>query len=229
MEGKEKRAALAALREQLGNRVVTGSEFLRVQEAQETVAESGLAALNQYFGGGLPKGQLTEIISERGSGGGGLVMAALLARARREQQYVMLLDVGSGFAPESFPPVDLEALLWVGCASPQEAVEALDVASRDENFACFLLDWRSCKAADWRSVRSSSWYRILGQLRERGAAAVIFAREKVTGATKHRLRVSLPVSCERLDEERVRLWEDLAFSAMQLEEWQGREQALRVG
>ncbi|MDF1826553.1 MAG: hypothetical protein P1U68_18055 [Verrucomicrobiales bacterium] len=212
MTGKDKAAALAAIRDQLGGRIRSGSDLLRVQETQQFQAATGLDGLNQHLGGGLPKGQLTEIISEAGScGGGGLVMAAMLSRARREQQYVMLFDVGGSFTVESFPPVDLEALLWVGCSSPRESLEALDVASRDENFGLFLLDWRNCTASDWRGLRSSLWYRILGQLRERGTPAVLFAPESVTSVAKRKLEVSIPVTCRGLDEERELLWKKMAF------------------
>ncbi|MDF1656555.1 MAG: hypothetical protein P1U58_03015 [Verrucomicrobiales bacterium] len=214
MTGIDKAAALAALRDQLGTKIRSGSDLLRVQRAQEIKASTGLDSLNEHLGGGLPKGQLTEIISERGScGGGGLVMAAMLSRARREQQYVMLFDVGGSFGAESFPPVDLEALLWVGCTSPGESLEALDIASRDENFGLFLLDWRNCQARDWRGIKSSLWYRILGQLREREIPAVLFAAQSVTSVAKRKLQVSVPVRCGNMDEERKVLWEELAFEA----------------
>jgi hypothetical protein len=224
MTGEEKIAALAAIRDQLGSRIRTGSDLLVVQETRERRAATGLSGLNEHLGGGLPKGHLTEIISERGPcGGGGLVMAAMLSRVRQEQQYVMLFDVGGSFTAESFPPEDLEALLWVGCASPFESLEALDIASRDENFSLFLLDWRNCLRRDWSGLKSSLWYRILGQLREREAAAVLFASEAVTSVAKQKLQVRIPVTCGRLDEERSRLWEELAFSAMQMENGQRRE------
>ncbi|MEM6278858.1 MAG: hypothetical protein AAF733_05220 [Verrucomicrobiota bacterium] len=212
MERGDKVTALAAIREQLGNRICSGSELLQVQEAEPVQTATGLAELNRQLGGGLPKGQLTEILSGQGGlGGGGLVMAALLARARREQQYVMLFDVGGSFVPDDCPARDLEALLWVGCASPKEALEALDIASRDENFGLFLLDARSCQERDWRGVPAALWYRILGQLREREAAAVLFAQESVTAVAKRKLRVEIPVRCDHLEEDREVLWDELAF------------------
>lgn len=231
MNGREKIAAMAAIREQLGNRVRSGSELLRVQEAHESKAATGLEGLNAELGGGLPRGQLTEIISTSGSGGGGLVMAALLSRARRQQQYVMLFDIGGSFAPESFPEEDLEALLWVGCSSPKETLEAVDIASRDENFSLFLLDWRNCQPRDWRGLPSSLWYRVLGQLRERGAAAVLFASEMVTQVAKRKLEVKIPVTCERLEERREVLWRELAFEPVVKEvvPAAGREEMRWVG
>lgn len=224
MTGEDKVAALAAIRNQLGTKIRSGSDLLRVQETQEVKAATGLDGLNEHLGGGLPKGQLTEIISERGPyGGGGLVMAAMLSRARREQQYVMLFDVGGSFAVESFPSADLEALLWVGCSSPGESLEALDIASRDENFGLFLLDWRSCQARDWRGVKSSLWYRILGQLRERETPAVLFAAESVTAVAKRKLQASVEVTCRLLDEERELLWKELAFQSVQVAAKEGAQ------
>lgn len=217
--GMDKVAAMAAIRNQLGNRVVSGSEFLRLHETKETRTATGLSGLNEQLGGGLPRGQLTEIVSPdvsagSGLGGSGLVMAELLAQARRERRYVMLLDVGCGFTPESFPEPDLEALLWVGCESAQQAVEALDIASRDENFQLFLLDLRSCEPADWSNVRANQWYRVLGQLRPREAMGVIFARKAVTAASKHRLSVSANLSVDSLDRERAELLGECCFEAV---------------
>ncbi len=132
-------------------------------------------------------------------------MAELLALARRERRYVILLDVGRGFTPWSFSDRDLEVLLWVGCDNAQMAIEALDVATRDENFSLFLVDLRDSEAADWKSVRSSQWYRILGQMRERETAAVLFSPAPVTAASKVRVEVAVPMPLASLNENRAEL------------------------
>lgn len=208
--GTDKVAALAAIREKLGSRITSGSELLQVQETRKVRAATGLAGLNEQLGGGLPKGHFTEILSGD-HGGGGLVMAALLAGARRKRQYVMLFDVGCCFSPESFPEPDLEGLLWVGCSGAGEAVEALDVASRDENFSLFFVDLRGSSSSDWRGVRANQWQRILGQLRQRESVAILFANEAVTSASKHRIRVDLALQCEDLDRDREQLFARLRF------------------
>ena len=195
-------AALESLRQQLGRQVKSGAELLREREQKEVRLVTGLGGLNEMLGGGLVRGQLTEIIGRGVSRGGGVVMAGLLAQVRREGRYAMLLDVGSGFSPESFPERDLESLLWVGCDSAKQAVEALDIATRDENFHLFLLDGRDCEQSDWRSVRAQQWYRVLNQLRQREAVAVLFARSEVTAATKHRLEMISPLTLECLHQER---------------------------
>ena len=106
---KARIATLESLRRQLGRQVKSGAELLREREQKEIRLVTGLGGLNEMLGGGLVRGQLTEIIGRGVSRGGGVVMAGLLAQARREGRYAMLLDVGSGFSPESFPERDLES------------------------------------------------------------------------------------------------------------------------
>lgn len=202
LTGTTKSDALESLRRQLGRQIKSGSELLQEREEKTLRLVTGLGGLNAALGGGLQPGQLTEIIGRGPSRGGGVIMAALLARARSEGRYVMLLDIGAGFSIESFPERDLESLLWVGCDSAMQAVEALDVATRDENFPLFLLDGRDCEPSDWKSVRAQQWYRILNQLRQREAVAVLFARSEVTSATKHRLELVSRLALDDLHQER---------------------------
>jgi len=201
--GAAKIDALESLRKQLGRQIKSGTELLQEREQKGICLVTGLDGLDETPGGGLPRGQLTEIIGRGPSRGLGVVMAALLARARGEGRYVMLFDVGAGFSIESFPEGDLESLLRVGCDSAKQAVEALDVATRDENFHLFLLDGRDCEHSDWKSVRTQQWYRILNQLRQREAVAVLFARSEVTSATKHRLEVVSRLALDDLHQERL--------------------------
>lgn len=238
-------AAFESLRKELGTRITTGAELLRVREVETEAGWTadgvisgsrgrredfgdprecdGSAERLRTFGSDLPgiapggedfpRGQLTEIV-ERG-GGGGLVLSGLLSRARRRRRYVMLFDLGCGFDPEGVPERDLECLLWIGCRSAKEAIEALDVASRDENFDLFLLDFRGGGRDEWRSVRPRQWYRILGQLRMRGASAVLFADGPVTSVAKRRLEVDLALQCRDFSRERDRLRDAV--------EWRSRE------
>lgn len=237
---QDKIEALASIRNQLGNKITTGAEWIRVQESREEWQEEGQGQLKLIapaetpqdlgsesllkredfcLGKGIPRGQLTEIIeggaASRGvEQGAGLVLADLLARARLARQYVMLFDVGSGFSVESFPEQDLESLLWVGCASASEAVEALDIASRDENFSLFLLDFRNCEPGEWRSIRPQQWYRVLGQMRQRGSAAVVFSEAPVSAVSKQKWSARMRLSCQDLYRERTYLWQEMQFSPL---------------
>ena len=229
---KERADALESIREQLGSRITSGAELLRERERSDQRLAVSSERLNDALGGGLARGQLTEVVGAGAAAAGGLVMAELLADARREGRYVMLLDVGRGFAPEDFPAEHLESLLWVGCDSTPQAVEALDVATRDENVQLFLLDLRDRDPSDWRSVRASQWHRVLGQLRSREAAAVIFADAPVTSATKRRIEATAPLSVESLHRPRAELVADCRISSVETEaqgERRSEESARRRG
>ena len=227
MTGNDRIAALAAIRDQLGTRIQSGSDLMRVRESRETRATTGLAGFEEALGGRLPAGQFTEIV-EGGCGGAGLLLASLLEKARCARHYVLLLDVGGGFAPEDVPERDLEGLLWVGCRGVEEAVEAFDIASRDENFSLFLLDLRGGASTDGRSVRASRWQRILGQLRQREAPGILFADEPVTAVAKRRIRVEADLSCADLDRERGELWESLRFHRIEGAETMSGRRALET-
>lgn len=200
-----KLAALEALRRELGGKVRSGSEFLEECEQRGPVATAATGNEAETFVAGLRPGRLNEVIVPGPSRGGGLVLAALLARARREGQYAVLLDVGSGFAIESFPERDLESLLWIGCDSMAQAVAAFDVAARDENFRWFVLDGRDAAPEDWRAVRPALWQRIAQPLRERGAVGLILSRVPVTNVAKDRYELESRFDLEALHEERDRL------------------------
>ncbi len=227
---ESKIAALKALRKQLGGQVKSGSQLLLEREGKELTLLTGLGGLNQMLGGGLPRGQITEIIARGPSRGAGVIIAELIAQARREGRYVMLLDIGSGFAIESFPENDLESLLWVGCDSARQAVEALDVATRDENFHLFLVDGRDCEATDWKAIRPALWYRVLNQLRQHDAVAILFSRSDVTAVSRHRLEVVSQLRLDCLHENRSGILDRGQFRSLgRSGAWREEESVLRVG
>jgi len=218
--GETKRAAFLALREALGGKVVSGEEFLQAtvaaarkpsQRAADPpeAARSGRAvdagdAPDVWVEEPLP-GRLTEILGG-GAGGSGLLMASLLGGARRRRDYVALLDLGGGFHPASFPAKDLESLLWVVCASAEEALEAGEVAARDGNFRHLLFDFRGAAPAGWRRMAASRWYRLLSALREREVTGTIFADLPVTSVSAMRWRIELsPAETEEEGSDRTRL------------------------
>jgi hypothetical protein len=220
-----KAAALASLRQALGSKVRSGSEFLHecegrgMESSPLRVGASGVEELVV----GLRPGRITELLVAGPSRGGGLVLAALLARARREERYAVLFDVGSGFDIGSFPGRDLESLLWIGCDSVEQAVAAFDVAARDENFRWFILDGRDARPEDWRAVRPALWQRIAQPLRERGATGLILSRVPVTGVAKERYELEARFDLEALQDERSRLLASVRVRPARGDLGEGRE------
>ncbi|MCX6543878.1 MAG: hypothetical protein NTV05_05635 [Acidobacteria bacterium] len=80
---------------------------------QET-AKTGLFELDQQLGGGLPLGQMSEIVGSRSSGRTSLLMT-ILAAATSRGEMVALVDAFDLFDSESAAAagVDLQRMLWV--------------------------------------------------------------------------------------------------------------------
>ena len=88
---------------------------VRPRETPE-LAASGLAELDSLLGGGLPRGNLTEVCGPESSGKTSLVLS-LLSQLTQQQEVCALVDVCDAFDPESLAAVggDLKRLLWIRC------------------------------------------------------------------------------------------------------------------
>ncbi|MEI6668912.1 MAG: hypothetical protein WCP29_12205 [Acidobacteriota bacterium] len=80
----------------------------------QQVAKTGVSELDQQLGGGLPLGQMSEIVGPRSSGRTSVLMA-ILAAATARGEMVALVDTFDVFDPESAAAagVDVHRLLWV--------------------------------------------------------------------------------------------------------------------
>jgi hypothetical protein len=133
---------------------------------------TGIRAIDEALGGGLPAGRLTELVSTMPAGGGQTVLAHLLASTRAARQRVALVDGADGFAPEAIPPDELRHLVWVRCRTPGEALAAGDVLVRDGNYAVVALDLRGLAERALRKQPATAWYR-LQRAAEGGTVAVL--------------------------------------------------------
>jgi recombination protein RecA len=81
---------------------------------QQRIAPTGLDALDSRLEGGLPRGEVSELVGPRSSGRSSLLYTMLAAAARRGE-LVALIDVLDTFDPESAAScgIDLARLLWV--------------------------------------------------------------------------------------------------------------------
>ena len=79
-------------------------------------APTGLADLDALIGGGLPRGEISEITGETSSGGTSVILS-LLAEATARGEVAAYIDASDCLDPLSAAAagVDLERLLWVRC------------------------------------------------------------------------------------------------------------------
>lgn len=96
----------------------------------------GVPALDAALGGGLPRGQIHEIVAAQSSGGTALLLAALGAALGRGEPCA-LIDPADAFDPRCARAagLDLRRLLWVRPATPVQALRAAEIALE----ACFAL------------------------------------------------------------------------------------------
>jgi hypothetical protein len=133
---------------------------------------AAVRSIDEALGGGLPAGQLTELVSAAPSSGGQTVIAALLEAAQGARQRVALIDGADGFAPDAVPDDILRHLVWIRCRLPEEAFSVADILVRDGNYAAVILDLRGCAERALRRTPASTWYR-LQRAAEGGSVAVL--------------------------------------------------------
>ncbi len=88
-------------------------------QAIRPVVATGIAALDELLGGGLPIGAISEIAGPECSGRTSLALA-FLAQLTQQGKVCAWVDVSDALHPESAAAagVDLDRLLWVRCGNP---------------------------------------------------------------------------------------------------------------
>ena len=152
---------------------------------------TGIRAVDEALGGGLPSGRLTELVSVPGAGGQ-FVLARILRTARAARQRVALIDAADAFAPESFAPDDLRHLVWARAHHLHEALAVTDVLVRDGNFATVVLDLRDVPVRELNRTPKSVWHRFHRVAERQPAAVLALSHHAVVPAVRWRLVLSQP-------------------------------------
>jgi hypothetical protein len=186
---------------------------------------SGVAALDRLLGGGLPVGQLTELVSQAPSSGGQLVLGRLIQSTRQARQRVVLIDGADGFAPEALPADALCHLVWVRCRHAADAFAAADLLVRDGNYAALALDLRGLSEKSLRQQPASTWYRLQRAADESPSAILVMTPYPLVPAVPWRLVLAapLPLEARRWPQEKLaaRLAVELVRGHAQREERAG--------
>jgi len=147
---------------------------------------TGVEAMDDALGGGLPAGLLTEIVCLPGAGGQ-LVLTQLLATTRAARQRMALIDATDSFAPEAVPADALRHLVWARCQDLTQALAVADLFFRDGNFFVVVLDLRDVPAAALNRTPSTLWHRLHRAAERQPAAVTVFSRLGVVPAVRWRL------------------------------------------
>lgn len=166
---------------------------------------SGISALDEVLGGGLPVGQLSELVSQNPSSGGQFIIGRLLLATRRARQRMALIDGADGFVPESMVADALRHLIWVRCHETGEAFAAADLLVRDGNYAVLAIDLRGLAEKSLRQQPAATWYRLQRAAEESSAAVLVLTPFALVPAVPWRLMLtaSLPLADRRQPQEAI--------------------------
>jgi hypothetical protein len=167
----------AALRARKLDRTLT---ITRAARSPADAAATGVAPLDEALGGGLPRGQLSEIVGARSSGRTALLLQ-LVAAATRRGEIAALVDVFDRLDVMSavFTDADLERLLWIrgAGASPDRAVErglkALNLVLHAGGFGVVAIDLADASPAVLRALPLTTWLRVQRTIEGSDTACVI--------------------------------------------------------
>jgi len=176
--------------------------------AKQAFWPTGVPQLDSPLRGGLNKGALAEIVSERPGSGGTLLMTALLHRALSENKFTTVID-GQDSLDVTQLGADLSRLLWVRCRSAAEALKAADLILRDGNLPLVLLDLASNPAVQLRKIPATTWYRFQRLLEQTSAVCVVMAPRPMVAPAQVRITLRSRFSIQALDREPQELLSEL--------------------
>ncbi|HEY2292155.1 MAG TPA: hypothetical protein VGM86_15760 [Thermoanaerobaculia bacterium] len=172
----------AVLPEELRGRIRSARELDR--ELRDAAGEGAFATavpvLDRLLDGGLPRGQLVELVGSRTSGRFSTLLAALAA-ATGVGEAAALVDLGDNLDPESAAAlgVDLSRLLWARPARLKEALAAAEMLL-DGGFPLVAVDLGMPPVRGGRGIEAA-WLRLTRAARAHDAALLVGSPYRVTG------------------------------------------------
>lgn len=166
---------------------------------------TGLTALDEPLGGGLPQGAITELICAAPSCGGQLLLAHLLSAARQARQRVALIDACDAFDPTSHEPELYRHLVWVRCAGVPAAMQAVDLVARDANFGLVVLDLKHADARELRRTPATTWYRLQRAVEPAALVLLVITTRPTVPSAQLRLELTQSLTAAAFARERAEL------------------------
>jgi hypothetical protein len=151
---------------------------------------TGVADLDARLGGGLPRGELSEMAGARSSGRTTLAFGALRA-VTAEGEVAAIVDAFDRFDPESAAAagVELARVLWVRgetrsieaavdpAAALERAIKAFNLVLQAGGFAVAVLDVADVPIATLRRLPFTTWFRLARTIEGGRTAALVLTPE----------------------------------------------------
>lgn len=141
---------------------------------------SGVAAVDRLYGGGVRRGDVTEICGPRSSGRTALAFS-LLAAATRAGEVVAVIDPAEALCPAALQTAGarLERVLWVRPPSLRAALASAELVLDAGGFGAVLLDLDAVAA---RRLPAHAWPRLRRAARCSAAALLVLSSQPSTGS-----------------------------------------------
>lgn len=155
------------------------SSAFQSHEKTAEVISTGIAEIDSFSLGGLPRGALTEVFGPASSGRTSFMLSAL-AHATNHDEVCAVVDTNNSFDPKSAvrAGINCERLLWIRCGHNLElAFKAVDLLLQGGGFGLVLLDLGDVPANSAKRIISSWWYRFRRTLEPTPTALLVIAED----------------------------------------------------
>jgi hypothetical protein len=156
-----------------------GSAFQSHEKRAAEVISTGIAEIDSFALGGLPRGAVTEVFGPASSGRTSFMLSAL-AHATNHEEVCAVVDTSNSFDPKSAARagINCERLLWIRCGHNLEhAFKAADLLLQGGGFGLVMLDLGDVPANSAKRIISSWWYRFRRTLEPSPTALLVIAED----------------------------------------------------
>lgn len=145
------------------------------------VAPTGVPAIDEALGGGLSRGQLSEIVGARSSGRT-MVLCRMLAAASSRGEAVALIDTCDRFDPAAaaMAGLDLSMLLWIrDTGDATRGLKAANLVLQAGGFGVVAFDLADVPTIGIRQFPYTTWVRIARVIEGSQTAAVMLGANHI--------------------------------------------------
>jgi len=157
-----------------------------VQQPEDRVAPTGVAVIDGPLGGGLRRGQLSEIVGPRSSGRTTLLCQTFAAATARGE-VVALIDTCDRFDPAAAARtgIDLSRLLWIrerGDAA--RALKAANLVVQAGGLGIVAFDLADVPALAIRQFPYTTWMRLSRVIEGSQSALVLIGADRIARSSR---------------------------------------------
>ena len=169
------------------DRTLTVAHPLPVAPPAERLITTGVPALDTALGGGVPRGQISELVGVVSSGRTA-VLHRLLAQATGQGELAAVVDVGDAFDPAAAAAqgVRLDQLLWVrgeAESAVTRGIKALNLVVSAGGFGLVVFDACGVPARALRQLPFTTWLRLQRVLEGSDTACVLLSDAPLARST----------------------------------------------